>query len=277
MNNYLFPVITYENTLPFYVKGVGGLENQEHIIRPNGYHDFQWLHCVKGKGKLIINNKEFFIPRNSGFFMYPGVPHQYFAVEEPWETHWVVFGGYGVVPLLNALGFSQYNVFRLNDIRPLDNLINDIYILSQSKNLLSGYRCSAKLYNLLIELKVQTQESLDTANVSRYNKLRPVLDYIDNNYMNNPTMDELASLINVSPQYFCRIFNNVLGIRPFTYLNLIKLRNAKELLIKHPEMQIKEVASKVGYNDVSYFCAVFKKHEGVTPMEFKINSAFHIT
>jgi len=276
MNSYLFPVITYESVLPFYVKGVGGLENQDHIIRPNGYHEFQWLHCMRGRGKLIIDNKEFIISRNSGFFMYPGIPHQYFAIEEPWETHWVVFGGYGVVPLLNALGFSQYNVIRLNDIRPLDNYINDIFIMSQSNSLLSGYRCSARLYSLLIELKAQAQEMMDMESNSRHIRLRPVLEFIESNYMNNPTMDELAALIGVSPQYLCRIFNKVLGTRPSNYLNLIKLRNAKEILISHPEIPIREVANRVGYNDVSYFCAVFKKYEGITPMEFRnaLQSAF---
>jgi AraC family transcriptional regulator, arabinose operon regulatory protein len=273
MNSYIFPLITDEASLPYYVKGVGGLENQDSINRPNGYHDFQWLHCIKGKGKLHIDGKEFIIARNSGFFMYPGVPHQYYAIEEPWETHWVVFGGEGVIPLLNSLGFSRYNVYHLEDIRLLDSLITDIFVVSQSKGLLTGYRCSAKLYNLLIDLKTLVQEMVDKTDASRLKRLQPVLDYIECNYMDNPTIKDLSAVINVSPQYLCRIFNQVLSTRPFIYINLIKLQKAKEMLIKHPKLTVAGVAEKVGYNDTSYFCAIFKKYEGVTPVEFRNTTA----
>ena len=268
MNSLLFPIVTEEAALPFYVKGVGGHENQPYIARPNGYHDHQWLHCTRGKGMLHIDGKEFVIPRNAGFFMYPGVPHRYYPVEEPWETHWVNFDGEGVIPLLNTLGFGMYNVYYFDDIRPLDNLIHDIFIISQSKGLMSGHRCSVRLYQLLIELKALVREKAGRSDASKLKKLQPVLEYIESNYQNNPTIEDLSSVIGVSPQYFCRIFNHVLNIRPFTYLNLYKIQKAKEMFLNCPDLPVKDVAEKVGYNDPSYFCAVFKKHEGITPLEF---------
>jgi AraC family transcriptional regulator of arabinose operon len=269
MNSYMFPFITEEASLPLYVKGVGGLENQVSITRPNGYYDYQWLHCVKGKGRLLIDGKEFIIPKNAGFFMYPGIPHQYYAIEEPWETHWVNFDGEGVIPLLNALGFGRYNVYCFDDIRSIDNLIYDIFIISQSNGLMSGHRCSAKLYCLLIDLRTLVREIGEKSGEYKMKRLKPVLEYIETNYNSNPTIDELSAIIGVSPQYLCKLFNKVLNTRPIIYLNLFKMNKAKKLFMTYPDISVKEVAKIIGYNDPSYFCALFKKHEGVTPMEFR--------
>ena len=269
MNHYLFPLLTEEVNLPLYVKGVGGLENQDHITRPGGYHDYQWLHCIKGKGRQLIDGKEFLIGKNTGFFMVPGIPHEYFAVEEPWETHWVTFDGGSVSSLLTSLGFGRYGVFCLEDIRTLDSLIYDIFILSRSKGILPGYRCSAKLYSLLVELSTLVREKAEEAEGSRLKKLRPVLDYLELNYSSNPTIEELSAVIGVSPQYLCRLFNQVMNMRPFVYLNLFKLQKAKEMLINSPRLHVKDIAGRLGYNDPSYFCSIFKKHEGITPAEFR--------
>ncbi len=192
--------------LPIYVKGVGGLKKQNHIVRPSGYHDYQWLHCISGKRKLHIDGKEYVITKNSGFLMYPHVPHEYYAIGENWETHWVTFEGKGADSLLHNLGFNKYNVFYLDDIRILNSLVYDIFIASQAKRPLTGHKCSAKLYTLLIELKFLVKEKEEMADNSGLKKLQPVLDYIESNYQNNPSIEDMSSVIGVSPQYLCRIF-----------------------------------------------------------------------
>lgn len=269
MNSYVFPMITEEASLPFYVTGAGGLENQTPITRPNGYYDFQWLHCIRGKGILHIDEKEFILSKNSGFFMYPDVPHQYYAIEEPWETHWVVFNGEGVISLLNSLGMDRYHVYHLDDVRMLDNLISDIFILTQTKGPMPGHRNSAKLYNLLIELNTLVREKAEKDETSKLKRLLPVLDFIEENYATSPTINELSDIIGVSPQYLCRIFSQVLNTRPTEYLNLFKLKKAKEMLFNEIGLTVKEIAQKTGFNDPSYFCAIFKKYEGITPMQFR--------
>ncbi len=269
MNNYLFTLITEEDKLPYYVKGVGGLENQDHIERPNGYTDYQWIHCVRGVGKLLIDNKEFIIHKNIGFLLYPGVPHEYYAIEEPWETHWVTFDGEGIPFLMNSLGFKSYEVLSFSDLKVLDNLINEIYLAAPSKGLIMGYECSAKLYSLLIELRRQKMKEEEASGVSKLKQLEPVITFIEESYSKNPTIEEMADTINASPQYLCRLFNKTFRMRPFVYMTLLRMQKAKELLIQESDIAVKDIAEKTGYNDTSYFCSVFKKHEGVTPSEFR--------
>lgn len=249
MNSFLFTLINEEINLPYYVKGVGGLENQVHIDRPNGYSDYQWLHCFKGSGKFLIDNKEFIIGKNSGVLMAPGIPHEYFAIEEPWETHWVTFDGNGVQSLLHSLGFNKYEVFYFSVIKLLDSIINDIYITAQSNTLVMGYKNSSKLYNLLIELKDHQIESEEISGTSKYKQIEPVISFIEQNFSTNLSIEDMAKIINTSPQYLCRLFNKTIRMRPFAYLTLLRLQRAKEMLVNNIDAPVKDISTDVGYND----------------------------
>ena len=59
------------------------------------------------------------------------------------------------------------------------------------------------------------------------------------------------------------------NMRPFTYITMLRIQKAKDLLISSPNMTIKEIAENVGYSSDSYFCLLFKKQEKLTPNEFR--------
>lgn len=271
MNKALFPLITEEeSSLPFYVKSVGGRQNQEHVFRPDGYSDYHWLHCVKGRGKLIIAGNEYMISESMGFFFCPGIPHEYFSVNDPWETHWVTFDGYAVPQLLNLLGFVRYGVFYISDLHRLERTLNDIYLSAQSLSPVKGFECSSFLYKFLIELRsciIGTGDSY--AKSLKYKHLQPIISYIEGNFYKPLCLEELASIIDVTPQHLCRLFKQVFNMRPFEYLTGYRIKKAKELIIESLSSSIKDIARSVGYNDASYFCALFKEYEGITPLEFK--------
>jgi len=245
MNTYIFPIMTDGANLPFCLKGVGGLINQGHIVRTNGYHDFQWLQCVSGRGMLLIDGKEFILAKNSGFLLTPGIPHEYYSIEEPFGTRFISFNGSGVSSLIDSFGFGSYHFLNFEDIRLLDRIIQEIFIISQSKGIMVGHRCSEKIYNLLIELKTLSNESENKDVVLNLKKLQPVLEFMESNYMKNISIEDMAKVIQVSPQYLCRIFSRVLNTRPFTYLNLIKLRHAKKMLLSDYAIAISAIAAEV--------------------------------
>lgn len=58
-------------------------------------------------------------------------------------------------------------------------------------------------------------------------------------------------------------------MRAFEYVNLVRIKKSKELILRHKDMQIKEIAVLSGFEDVSYFCSQFKKVEQVSPGEFR--------
>ena len=131
-----------------------------------------------------------------------------------------------------------------------------------------GHQCSAYLYQFLIELHRVVNLQNGSQDGQKLNQLQPVIDYIDKNFRKELTLVELADLIDLSPQYLCRLFKECLSLRPFEYLARKRIQQAKLLLLED-KLNINEIAAEVGYNDCSYFCAVFKKHEMLSPAEFR--------
>lgn len=266
----VMPLITEEESrLPFYVTTIGARENQEELNRPSGYPDYHWIHCIKGKGKLYIENSEFVISEGMSFFFRPRIPHSYHSIVEPWETHWVTFQGYGAGPLLDALGIGKWGVFYLSNIQILDRFLNDIYVTAQSEAPVRGYECSALLYRFIIEIRNNISHGEISLKNSKQKKLQPVISFIEKNYAADPSLEQMSDIIGVTCQHLCRLFKQSYNMRPFVYLTHTRIRKAKELIIDASSLTIREIAAEVGYNDTSYFCSLFKEYEGVTPLEFR--------
>lgn len=95
-----------------------------------------------------------------------------------------------------------------------------------------------------------------------------ILEYINNNYHGEIELKECAEKCHTSPSYIARMFKKHYDVSFITYVNNIRIKKAQELL-RDSELSIKEVAYKVGYNNLNYFYRVFKKNVGVTPNVFK--------
>ena len=267
---YVFPMITEEESrLPLYLAGIGADGDQKRILRTEGYPEYHWLHGVRGKGKLIIQGSEYIISENMGFFFYPSVPHEYYTIEAPWETHWLTFKGHAARSLLELLTFKRHAVFNISDMPRLEMMMNDIYTSAISGNPLRGFECSHLIYKFIIELRGCVYPINVRPKHSGHERLRPVISYIERNYHNNLSMEEISLIIGVTPQHLCRIFKNAFGMRPFEYINTYRIQKAKELLISAANPSVKETAVSVGYNDPSYFCRMFRERDGVTPEKFK--------
>lgn len=88
-------------------------------------------------------------------------------------------------------------------------------------------------------------------------------DYIQSHYMQSITLQELATLANLSPYHFSRLFRDVIGLPPHAYLNQVRVDKARALL--KSGMLIADVAVAVGFTDQSHLTRRFKRVLGVTP------------
>lgn len=204
-----------------------------------------------------------------GFLVYPNVPHEYYALEQPWSTHWMAFEGYAVDSLCNTLNLKPYAIFFIPEPESLNTILNNVYANSQSNDISLSLKASEQIRNFLLQLSQYKCEKDTSLGALNQRRLEKVIAFIEANFQNNPSLKEIAATVNVSPQYLCRIFANTLNMRPFEYITRIKIRKAKELLVEKYPMPIQEIAAAVGYNETSYFCAVFKKLEFLTPQQFR--------
>lgn len=97
-----------------------------------------------------------------------------------------------------------------------------------------------------------------------------ILSYINRNFYKIEKIEDVTSRFFISDSYFSRMFSAKMGVTFITYLNSIKIRHACELM-KKGKRNIGEIASNCGFSSTSYFCKVFKKKTGRSPMNFMKN------
>lgn len=124
-------------------------------------------------------------------------------------------------------------------------------------------------YDILMDILTFSSKKYDSNIVNQYSKLKPLFDFIDQNYNNTLSLTELAQVAQITPQHLCNSFKKLTTHTISEYINLTRIKKSKEFILLNRDMQIKELASLVGFNDVSYFCSIFRKVEKMSPMEFK--------
>jgi len=100
-------------------------------------------------------------------------------------------------------------------------------------------------------------------------ELKPILEYLENNYKSNITLKELSDKFKLNSFYIIRLFNENLKISPHQYLLNLKINKGKELLKQN--YSIVETALECGFTDQSHFHRNFVSIVATTPKQFQIN------
>lgn len=127
--------------------------------------------------------------------------------------------------------------------------------------------------NFIRELCSKVNYNLSKSRLSPINK---VITYIDFNYMNNIGLCHLSSHVGLSPCYISSLFKKHRGECFKSYLNKVRVKNAKKLLIE-TNLNLSEIASLTGFENQNYFSTVFKKVACLTPNEFRKINTLNIT
>lgn len=96
-----------------------------------------------------------------------------------------------------------------------------------------------------------------------------IVDYFNDHYNEKISLDQISKNMYLSPFYISKIFKEETGETPINYLIKIRLEKARDLLDTDRGLNIREVATQVGYEDVYHFSKLFKKYYGVSPMNYK--------
>ncbi len=94
--------------------------------------------------------------------------------------------------------------------------------------------------------------------------------YIDDNYKEKITLDELAFMFNTNRSTLCKVFKLNTGKTIIEYANDKKLMKAKELIL-NTEKTLTRIAEELNFESIHYFTRFFKKLTGVSPKEFRKN------
>jgi two-component system response regulator YesN len=171
------------------------------------------------------------------------------------------------------------NCFKLvEDLNDIDKMFLDgEYDINSANNYLSKIKdhITDNLGNLNEIKSVIVKYAIRiTGKVNYFNNkkitlaMRNVIDYINENYYRQITLDNVAQQVYFSSYYVSRLFKKVLGKNFVEYLNEIRVEKAKELL-KDVKYKAYEVADMVGIQNAHYFSKIFKKYTGMSPTKFR--------
>ena len=99
--------------------------------------------------------------------------------------------------------------------------------------------------------------------------IRAALQYIGENYGKKITLNDVSAGVNLSPNYFCALFRDTVGMNFSDYLCRLRVEESK-LLLASREYSLSDIAIAMGFPDQSYFCKKFKKYTGITPGQYHI-------
>ena len=166
---------------------------------------------------------------------------------------------------------SAYDDFIL--VRKALTLGVDEYILKpfnpqKLKNIINNNIVNLKINNNKIEKYINNTYKVDKDVNKVNNPIEIAVDYIDENFRENINLNMIASICNLSPCYFSKLFKKKMGINYNTYINNKKIDYAKKIL-ETTDTPILNLSMDLGFEDCGYFIRVFKKLEGVTPKKYR--------
>ena len=135
-----------------------------------------------------------------------------------------------------------------------------------------GMKLLSILFNATFESSTLKEKGI--LNLENYDKttiVNTVLEFINDNYMYNLSLDIISQNMYLSPIYISKIFKESTGDSPINYLIKLRLSKAKELL-ENGDQPINKVSLAVGYPDVYHFSKLFKKYYGCPPSKLKLKA-----
>jgi two-component system response regulator YesN len=115
--------------------------------------------------------------------------------------------------------------------------------------------------NILIS---ELHREVDSSNYSVY----LVKQYIEDHYGEDLSLNLLADLVYLSPNYLSNMFTKVTGSSLNRYIRQFRMEKARSLLVES-NMKISEIGAAVGFTSTSYFIRTFQKVYGVTPVSYR--------
>jgi AraC-like DNA-binding protein len=167
-------------------------------------------------------------------------------------------------------GYIKIASKRIQNTVCITQFVDGLNIYFENPSLVTTELLILKLRELIL-LLLQTDKASTIADLfvqlftPREVKLR---DVVQTHLFSDMTISELATLSGQSLTSFKRAFQKNFNDSPAKYIRIKRLNEAKKLL-RISTLSISEICYQVGFNDLSHFSKVFKKHIGISPAEYR--------
>ncbi|OGO80169.1 MAG: AraC family transcriptional regulator [Clostridiales bacterium GWC2_40_7] len=163
---------------------------------------------------------------------------------------------------------KHYRLINENEIfYLLQEAFNDFYNRYENYKKLVSCKFLDILIRICREYTTSEIENMHTHFSKSFVKVRSVLNHLNMEYHRKITSEDIEQLFESNFDYLNRVFHKMSGYTIFNYLNVVRIKKAKELIETTP-IKFAEIGYLVGIEDQYYFSKLFKKHTGITPTQY---------
>lgn len=237
----------------------------EHVTKP----DYYILYFVKeGKGYVTLRQATHKVEAGQGFIFFPNEEARIKSEHRgAMNVTWVGFSGHLVDKYLGRAKLSVYKpVFSDNEEHEAEAMFDRL--LAVSTRMPNRYcKIMAQLYSIF-GLLLDNALDAEPETVSPEFYLIKALDFIDTNYQDDISVEDIAASAGLNRKSLYAVFKSLTGFSPKDYLIYYRMCRATTLL-KEEALSIETVAVSVGYSDQFHFSKEFKKNVGLSPSVYR--------
>lgn len=286
--NYNYEIVTPPKNIPAKII----INTSPNIVYKHWHKDLELIYSYEGSFISYINGESYSIQNKQLVLVNSGSIHSIVKYSNTINTTLTVLISYAFLksnyPDIENVEFklnenSKQGIKRLKEIHEEIGNIYIQYIKNSGESLLivedqkftnefHYLKIKSLLYEILYilfsefiikqdtHLKINTQKHLE--------RVKIIIEFIDNNYKDNISLDEIATRYDISKEYLATIFKKYMGITLGTYLKNIRLRAAYRDLV-NTDYSINQLAFDNGFPNIKSFINSFKEQYGKTPYKYK--------
>ena len=126
--------------------------------------------------------------------------------------------------------------------------------------------CLQSMWRLLLE-HITYEPQASRENSLEYDRIKKILSYIEDNYQNKITLNDIAGHIHLCESECTRLFKRHMNTTLFAFLQEYRIERSLEFL--QADQPVSAVADKAGFSDPNYYSKVFAKIKGCSPREYR--------
>lgn len=241
---------------------------------PATRNHYLFHYVLSGTGRLIADDskgisREYQIRSGEGFMIFPRQINTYIADPKlPWEYIWIEFDGMRAREIIETAGLSPDHPVYHASYKDLRENMKDEMIYIAEHHDATPFHLMGHLYLFIDYLSRSSSSQITASGRVRDFYIKEALNYIEQNFQNDISVENIASFCGLNRTYFGRIFKETVGKSPQQFLLSYRMAKAAELL-KLTELSISDIGNAVGYPNQLHFSRAFKNVYGVSPREWR--------
>lgn len=252
----------------------------QYIMPPHWHRELEIIRVLTGEFSIFLNNVKYRLESGDILFIECGCLHRGIPLDCTYEC--VVFNPNMLVSRFG--GAAEKYVSDIADSRSgihcllssggdrIYSTVVSLFTVMCRENKFYELEVYGILFKILTLLYTEgyVTTSVKTQRSRRTDTVTDLIKWIDGNYKDGITLNELSERAGLNKNYLCKLFREYTSKTPIEYINGLKIENAcYEMTVNGKS--VTSSAYDSGFNDLSYFCKTFKILKGITPKQYAKN------